>query len=231
MDIVKYEYIFDFNDGKKINYIIDIDINNKIINKTNVDYSNTDVKWTNLDYFQCSHCPFTVANMSKCPIAVHLYNMIKTFQNNYSIDDVMVTVKTAQRDYIKQTPLQYGLQSLFGLLMPASGCPRMKFLSKLTPFHLPFADVDETIVRVSSMFLLNQYFQKNNGDDASFSLEGLKTMYDDVTIVNQGIISRIRSISNTGDATINAITILNAFVQFFSYEFNIDLKGFKHFFN
>ncbi|MCP4135970.1 MAG: hypothetical protein GY754_33685 [bacterium] len=239
MDTIKYEYIFTFKNeeacnSKSIDFIMEIDRTSRQIVKTNIEQHcleiGFDVHWTELTFHQCEHCPLDVKQFPRCPIAVNLYQVISIFGDHSSIEEVDIEVRSPERNYLKRTRLQYGLQSLFGILMPASGCPRMNFLSPLVPFHLPFADVEETIVRVTSIYLLSQFFHQLDDEPSDFTMEGLRKKYEEVSNVNQGILNRIRSIEKSGDATENAITILNAFVLFFSYEFRFEMKRYRYLF-
>ncbi|MCP4400992.1 MAG: hypothetical protein GY801_27310 [bacterium] len=44
-------------------------------------------------------------------------------------------------------------------------------------FHQPLANVEETIFRATSMYLLSQYFAKQEGKEAKFELDGLEEIY------------------------------------------------------
>jgi len=79
-------------------------------------------------------------------------------------------------------------------------------------FHLPFADVDETLYRATSMYLLAQYFRQQEGKAGDFELEGLKHIYDNIQLVNAAVADRLRAATKT-DATVNAIIILDTFAQ------------------
>jgi len=224
-----FEYIFNFPNEKKINYKIEISKEKKKIICTNWRTDPT-VFWSDLGFYQCENCPLDVLKNPKCPVAVNIQSLVEIFYNHKSIELVDVTVIAPQRIYKKRTTLQIGLQSLFGLLMAASGCPNLQFLSPMVLFHLPFADIEETLLRSASFYLLQQFFNKLDGKNFEFSLNGLKKHYENVEKVNQGILKRIRAIENMGEASQNAIVTLNIFAQMFSFQHQYDLNMLKYIF-
>lgn len=58
--------------------------------------------------------------------------------------------------------MQIGLYSLLGLVMATSGCPHLDFLRPLALHPLPFSSIHETVFRVSSSYLTEQYFREND---------------------------------------------------------------------
>lgn len=229
MDIIFYEYIIYFSDKTVRHYRIEIDKKTRRIIQSNNTY-NDNVEWTNLTYCKCSNCPLSKAKYPKCPVAFNLHSLVEVFKDRISYEEVSVEIISNQRSYKKETTLQIALQSLFGILMAASDCPNMKFLSSMAIFHLPFASFEETILRAASFYLLKQYFQKASNQYYDFSMDGLKKQYEDVEIVNQGLLERIQSIETEGDASLNAITTLNAFAQMFSLQYELDLASLQYVF-
>jgi hypothetical protein len=222
LDTIFYEYIIHFQDKTDRHYRVEIDKKSRRIVQSN-NHVNDSVEWTNLDYCKCSNCPLEKSDYPKCPIAYNLHSLVAVFKDRISYEEVSVEIISNQRSYKKETALQIALQSLFGLLMAASDCPNMKFLSSMAIFHLPFASFEETILRAASFYLLKQYFQKAGNQSYDFSMDGLKKQYEAVEFVNHGLLERIQSIETEGDASLNAITTLNAFAQMFSLQYELDL--------
>ena len=78
-----------------------------------------------------------------------------------------------------------GLQSLFGLMMATSGCPILSRLRPLADYHLPFADIDETVHRVVGTYLMRQYFEgQETGTEPDLELTALKDYYKELEIVD-----------------------------------------------
>lgn len=226
---LSFEYIFTFSGGESINYKIEINKETKTILCASYQV-NEDVYWSDLGFYKCSNCPLDTVIVPKCPVALNLQSLIEMFSKYSSVEKVNVEIRTEQRAYSKKTTLQYGLQALFGLLMAASGCPNLRFLSPMVLFHLPFANMEETLLRSASFYLLKQFFNKLDNIKFDFSLDGLKDHYKEVEKVNQGILNRVRAVENMGEASQNALIILNAFAQMFEFQHQYDLWLLKYIF-
>jgi len=229
LEIEKFEYVFYLAEGDIRKYLVEIDKKRRtLINAKMMEPDS--VQWTDLSFHQCSICPLKESEYPKCPIAWNLHSIIETFGDQISFQEVEVEIITNQRIYKKSTSLQIGLQSLFGLLMASSNCPKLHFLSPMTLFHLPFATFEETILRSASFYLLKQFFNKSDGKEYNFSMEGLKQQYEEVETVNQDFLGRIQAIEMDGDASLNAINTLNAFAQMFSLQYEINLESLHYIF-
>lgn len=185
--------------------------------------------WTALDHCKCVHCPLKKEDTPTCPIAKNLAYIADEYKEHKSYEVVEVEVQTKYRNYFKRISLQEGLYSIFGLMMPTSSCPHLKFLRPMARFHLPFSNFQETIVRSASLYLLRQFFVAKRGGKPDFELKGLNKLYDNVQQVNLGIIERIRSVA-TGDADANSITILQGFAQLLSMQLSDDLSEIEPYF-
>ena len=60
-------------------------------------------------------------------------------------------------------------------------------------FHLPFATEEETLQRVTSMYLLAQHFRHKEGKSADFELEGLLELYRQLQTVNETMTERLKA--------------------------------------
>ncbi|MDA1302005.1 MAG: hypothetical protein O2868_18245 [Proteobacteria bacterium] len=166
--------------------------------------------WTALDYHKCPHCPLDSTDHEHCPAAVSLVDIVNRFNNVASHDGVAVEIVTSDRTMFRETTSQKAVGSLFGLLMATSGCPHTSFLKPMARFHLPLATQEETIYRVTGMYLLAQYFLRREGKESDDDLAGLRLLYDNLHTVNVGIASRIRQWTKD-DSSVNAIAILDVF--------------------
>lgn len=166
--------------------------------------------WTQLDYHKCPHCPLASTDHEHCPAAVSLVDIVKRFNNVASHDEVDVEIVTSDRTMFRETTSQKAVGSLFGLLMASSGCPHTAFLKPMARFHLTLATQEETIYRVTGMYLLAQYFLRLEGKQSDDDLSGLRLLYDNLHTVNVEIAARIRQWTED-DASVNAIAILDVF--------------------
>ena len=88
----------------------------------------------------------------------------------------------------------------------------MACFKPMARFHLPLATPEETLFRSSSMYLLAQYFLKNDGQEGELGFDGLTRIYENLHLLNLSLAKRIKSaISN--DSSVNAVIILDVFTQ------------------
>jgi len=185
--------------------------------------------WTALSHHQCQCCPLSVQTHDVCPIAVNITDLVDRFKDILSHKNCLVVCKTMDRTYSKHTSAMEALTSVFGIIMATSNCPVMNFLKPMARFHLPFSSVEETTARSTSLFLLGQYFEYKKGRVKSFDFDRLEKSYAKVQLVNEGLLSRIRSLGNK-DADKNAIITLHSLSQFLSIEMDFSLNTIAHFF-
>ncbi len=169
-------------------------------------------QWINLEFHQCPNCPLSSDTYPYCPLALNLVNIVRRFDRVISYDNIYLDVITKQRNISQQTTAQRGLSSLMGLVIATSGCPHTAFFKPMARFHLSLSSREETAYRVTSMYLLAQYFIKKEGKQADFSLRGLKQIYENVQQVNHAIVERLRAASEA-DSVLNAIIILDTYAQ------------------
>jgi hypothetical protein len=73
-------------------------------------------------------------------------------------------------------------------------------------FHLPLSSEEETLFRVTGMYLLSQQLMGSPATDFA----GLKAIYDDLHILNKAIASRLRGATES-DSSKNAIALLDMY--------------------
>jgi hypothetical protein len=226
MEKVKITYVFRFPDKTKVSYLVEMDEQTMTFLPP-PDRALPD--WTRLENQQCVHCPLDPQTTPHCPIAANLAHIVEFFKNKVSYDAVTVQVTTEQRTYLKAVSVQDGIFSIFGLIMPLSGCPYLSFLKPMARFHLPFSTSQETIVRSISMYLLRQYFVTKNGGQPDLNLKQLEVKYGEIQQVNEGIIKRIRTMAKR-DADVNAMIILHSFSDLLNTEISNDLSSLAYIF-
>jgi len=221
------EYIFSFDSGKpSLSYTILLDRTTLIAQPQS--WSGEE-PWTLLSYHRCSICPLDERKVRNCPIAFNISGLVESFGDMISYEEVDITVKVAERTYVKRVSVQHGLRSILGIYMASSGCPHMNILKPMVRFHLPFASMDETIFRHVATYLLSQYFEHTGGKRPDMDLENLKRRNDLVDQVNRGICRRIEGIAD-GDANRNALVLLNAIGQILKFDIEEKLNRLRYLF-
>ncbi len=180
------EYFFSFANGVDLNYIIDLD--RKFQPKA--DRSNAP-EWTRLGNHQCKNCPLDKKEYSHCPAALDLDQVIQDFQKLPAQTLVDVRVLTIDREYMKRVPVEEGVRALMGLIMATSACPVFCELKPNARTHLPFATREESILRLTSVYLMKQYLVQRDGGKPDWELTGLVKEHAELQLVNQAFWQRM----------------------------------------
>jgi Domain of unknown function (DUF6901) len=185
--------------------------------------------WTELGFHQCSNCPLKASNSRHCPAATALVDLVKRCENLVSYDEIDVMVITDERTITQHTSAQRAISALMGLIMATSGCPHTAFLKPMARFHLPLASEEETVYRVTSMYLLAQYFLGLEGKADEDGFSGLGRIYEDLEFVNTAMAERLRAATET-DSSLNAIVLLDLFAKTVPWVLNRSLSEIRHLF-
>jgi hypothetical protein len=187
-------------------------------------------RWTKLDFYQCANCPFDIDSRSHCPLAANIANIVRRFDGLVSYEEIRVDVIDEKRQITLHTTVQKGICSMMGLIIATCGCPHTAFLKPLAWFHLPLASEEETIFRVTSMYLLAQYYLKKERRSADFDLDGLVNIYHHIQIVNDAIAKRLRAASMT-DSSLNALILLDSYAKVLPLAIEESLEEIRHLFS
>jgi hypothetical protein len=185
--------------------------------------------WAKLSFSKCRSCPLSENEYQYCPTARSMVDLVEFFSDLPSFQEVKVIVETEKRSISADISVQEGLRGLMGLMMPTSGCPILSNLKAVTYMHLPFSDVDETTFRVVSSYLLGQYFKYRYGGKASFDLDELSKMFEQIHEVNVDFLGRLRAAS-TNDANLNGLISLDVFTMAVPRAIDTQLQKFLSFY-
>lgn len=200
-----FEYQFCFEDGRTIFENVEVAKDTLL---SGINELITPPEWTRLEFQKCKGCK--LKGSTHCPVALRLVEPLRKFNRYSSYTPVKVSVETQDRTYSKDTDLQDGLRSMFGLIMATSGCPSMAPFKPMARFHLPFSTIDETVYRVTSMYLLKKFFIFKTEGIIPFLMDELDALYETIQSVNIGIFERLRVVSEK-DSALNAVNILDTF--------------------
>lgn len=213
---MKVQYDFEFSDANQLHYSIDLDRTNA---PDNADQVEDPEDWLQLGHCQCSNCPLDKSKADYCPVALDIRNVVKDFGSLPAFQKVDVTVTTPERSYRKRTGLEEGLRSLMGLIMATSACPILADLKPMAVHHMPFASNEEFILRSVSIYLVQQYFEKREGNEPDWEMKGLVERNKQLQLVNQALWQRIHTAC---DSDSNLKALLSFFSMASSVSFSLE---------
>ncbi len=187
-------------------------------------------EWTQLEFHKCPHCPLNPQEHLVCPAAANISHVVGRFDNVASYDQIDLEVITDARRVSQHTTAQKGISSLLGLLFATSGCPHTNFMKPMARFHLPLATEEDTIYRAAGMYLLAQYFIRQENQSGNLELSGLAKIYQNLHLVNNNIARRIKAIAQT-DSSVNAVIILDTFANIMPFVIEDQLDEIRHLFS
>jgi len=215
------EYLFTMDDGKVLNY------------KINFSRPWTDILvqsdypvWTELDFKQCGNCPLNPEEYSHCPVAIDAKEIFLGFKEILSSSVANVRVITPEREYFKRCDAQTGLRALIGFVMATSQCPILSKMRGMAHYHLPFASIDEIVFRVSSSYLLSQYYLHQDGGEPDWELKGLKKYYKDLLTLNYDFLQRVR-IASEAHSNLDVLSTLFSISSLLSINLEQHLQELK----
>lgn len=219
------EYTFTLDDGKVLQYRVEFyRPRQHVLNKE--DYPD----WTELSFHQCPICPLKEENFSHCPVAIDAHEILSGFAEILSCREVDIHVKTPEREYFKRADAQTGLRAIIGFVMASSACPILSTMRGMAYYHLPFASLDETVFRITSSYLLRQYYlSKKNGTEIDLEFVGLKKYFKDMQTLNFNFLERIRAASEA-DSNLNVLATLFTISSMLSLSLERHLKEIEHLF-
>jgi hypothetical protein len=217
---IRIAYRFSFGDGRARDFALALDPETlQVIAAPRASYPD----WTALSYKQCPNCPLDPAKHPRCPVAVNLVDVVDTFKDERSFDEVDVSVDVPERRYLKRAPMQEALSAMIGVLTVASGCPILDKLRPMVATHLPFMSPEESTYRVIGMYLVAQYFRHKQGLRPDWNLEQLVDLLEECRQTNAAFVRRLQAIG-INDATLNALAVLNTMGEITSLSIEGDLK-------
>lgn len=186
--------------------------------------------WAQDDIWPCQECELRAKPGARCQLIRNIAQVVEQFSDVASFDRADVTVESAERTVSqRQIPVQEALSSLLGMIMVTSGCPTLDLLRPMTRLHLPFANLDETVFRVASTYLLAQYFRHKRGLSADWDLAELIEIYRRIATINTSLCDLLRR-AVSQDASLNAVIVLDTFAQMLPSHIETELAHFEHLF-
>lgn len=221
-------YRFNFADGTHFQIDVDVQRNSAAATASEQNAAPEPPEWTRLEFRQCPNCPLSAAGHRHCPAARDLVPTISAFAKIISYDEARVEVVMPERTVTRQCQAQEALGSLVGVIMASSACPILGRMRGLALTHLPFASLEETLLRGVGAYLVRQLLQHKQGKAADWDLAGLKAHYADLEVLNRAFKRRVNAAVEQ-DAALNAVStwgIVSSGVGFSIDDHLVDLDPF-----
>lgn len=224
-------YIFTFSDGREERIVLTLDpTSGDIVYPDKDSAAQPPPDWAILGYKQCQHCPLQQDEVTYCPIARNIAHLFADKNTGTSYEAVSLRVEMGARSYLFETTAQRALSSLFGLICALSPCPHTQPLKPLGVMHLPLASDIETLMRISSLFLLRSYLAHQDNPALPIDLSEMQSTYQNLAQLNKDMAVRLRAASSS-DAAVNAITLLDVLVKDVRFEMDSQLQLLKDLMN
>lgn len=220
-------YHFSFADGREEHIVLTLDPDSGEIIYPKDEQPPA---WARLGYKQCQHCPLQQDEVTYCPIARNISHLFAGKNTGASHEKISLRVEMGTRTYIFETTSQRALSSLFGLIGALSPCPHTQPLKPMGIMHLPLASDVETLMRISSLFLLRSYLANQDNPALPVDLSEMQSTYENLAQLNKDMAVRLRAASSS-DAAVNAITLLDVLVKDVRFEMDSQLKLLKELMN
>jgi hypothetical protein len=201
---VNISYRFSFADDTQLRIEVDV-LRNAADVEAQPERGPDAPEWTKLDFRQCPNCPLSPSEHRHCPAARDLAPTIEAFAKIISYQEARVEVETPERTVSRECQVQDALGSLVGLIMASSACPVLGRMRGLARTHLPFASLEETLLRSVGAYLTRQLLLHKQGQEPDWDLAGLKAHYAELEILNRAFKRRVNAAAQQ-DATLNAVS-------------------------
>ena len=210
-DNLTFRYKFSFENGVSKEFVVVLD--GKTLHILANPNPPAPADWTQLNYNKCPNCPLDEKKHPQCPIAANLVDVVNFFKDLVSYEKTYMMIESGNRNFIGKVSLQEGIKSLVGVYMVTSGCPVMDHLRPMLRVHLPFPNMEESVYRLISMYLMAQYFLFREGKKPDWELRKLLSLCNEVQTVNRSFFKRLRGLK-VKDASLNALVALDSIAAY-----------------
>jgi uncharacterized protein DUF6901 len=204
-------YKFSFENGLTKEFVVTLD--GKTLHILSNPQATPPAEWTLLQFNKCPNCPLDEKKYPQCPIAANMVDVVNFFKDLVSYEKTYMMIESGNRNFIGKVSLQEGIKSLVGVYMVTSGCPIMDHLRPMLRVHLPFPNMEESVYRLISMYLLAQYFVFREGKRPDWEMRKLLSLCNEIQTVNRSFFKRLRGLK-VKDASLNALVALDSIAAY-----------------
>ncbi len=158
--------------------------------------------WVKLEYHQCPGCPFNSENITFCPAAFEMQDVIHQCSSCISTERVELSRLAEEGTVTTETDMQKALFAVIGEKVISSGCSRLNSRQWSLDYYSILTTPENLFYRSISSYLMRQYFASPGKCDPD--LKGHLDYLDEVIDIFGNLLQRIRGKSSQ-DASNNAL--------------------------
>ena len=171
--------------------------------------------WVKLEYHQCPTCPFKSKNVTFCPAAFELPDVILQCSSCISYERVELSRIAEGGTVTTETDMQKALFAVIGEKAISSACSILNSRQWSLDYYSILPTPDNLFYRSISSYLMRQYFASPGKSDPD--LKGHLDYLDEVINIFGSLLERIRGESSQ-DANNNALASIVMSGQLLRYQ-------------
>jgi len=158
--------------------------------------------WVKLEYHQCPICPFKSENVTFCPAAFEMQDVIHQCSSCISTERIELSRLAEEGTVTTETDMQRALFAVIGEKVISSGCIKLNSRQWTLDYYSILTTPENLFYRSISSYLMRQYFASPGKCDPD--LKGHLDYLDEVIDIFGNLLQRIRGKSSQ-DASNNAL--------------------------
>jgi hypothetical protein len=158
--------------------------------------------WVKLEYHQCPICPFKSENVTFCPAAFELQDVIHQCSDCISYERVELSRIAEEGTVTTETDMQKALFAVIGEKAISSACSLLNSRQWSLGYYSILSTPENLFYRSISSYLMRQFFTSPGIYDPD--LKGHLDNLDEVIHIFGNLLQRIRGVSSQ-DASNNAL--------------------------
>ena len=180
--------------------------------------------WVKLEYHQCPTCPFKSKNVTFCPAAFELPDVILKCSSSISYERVELSRIAEEGTVTTETDMQKALFAVIGEKAISSACSVLNSRQWSLDYYTILTTPENLFYRSISSYLMRQYFASPGNSDPE--LKGHLDYLDEVIDIFGSLFQRIRGKSSQ-DASNNALGSIVMSAQLLRHQRDDWLDGLK----
>ena len=199
---LRVTYSVEKPDGEVVEFVIRLDENGLL-----EDPPTAGPAWTRMAGEPCLDC---AVRGSGCRAALAIAPVVEAFIGIDSLQQVRARASQSNHSTEINGPVSRVVSSIMGLVMAASGCPKIAPFRAMAVYHQPFSTLEETVIRAAGFLLLGRWAHGTLANENPFA--PLIEAWQQLEQVNLNISRSLQDYCTT-DAALNGLVNLDMFAK------------------